>query len=319
MPGRPTRLVTLLLALATVVAFAEVRHHEFVNYDDVLYVTGNDRVQRGLTLENLRWAFTTTSAANWHPLTWLSHMLDCQLFGLDAGRHHLTSLGLHVVNALLLFGVLRAMTNAFWQSAVVAALFALHPLHVESVAYVAERKDVLSTCFWMLTMWAYVRYVRAPSVARYLAVPVLLALGLMAKPMLVTLPFVLLLLDFWPLRRWSARAVVEKLPLFLLVAAASVVTFVAQQQGGSVIPLADTSLADRAANAAARVRHLRAQDALARRPRLLLSVSRELRVLARRRGGRAAGNRLRSSRWPRRAVFPTSSSAGSGTSARWSR
>src|SRR5438552_16430602 len=156
---------------------------------------------RGLTWNGVAWAFTTGHASNWHPLTWLSHMVDVQLYGMHAGGHHLTNLFFHIVNTLLLFGVLHRMTGAVGRSGFVAALFAVHPLHVESVAWVAERKDVLSTLFWMLTLWSYVSYVREPRRGRYALVLVLFALGLMAKPMLVTLPFVLLLLDYWPLDR----------------------------------------------------------------------------------------------------------------------
>jgi tetratricopeptide (TPR) repeat protein len=241
----------LLLVLATLAVFGQVRHHGFVTYDDAIYVTENPRVQKGLTVDNVAWAFRSVDVSNWHPLTWLSHMLDVQLFGMDAGAHHLTSLALHTVNVLLLFLVLDNMTGARWRSAVVAALFALHPLHVESVAYVAERKDVLSTCFWMLTLWAYARYVGRPSFARYCAVFLFLAAGLMAKPMLVTLPFVLLLLDFWPLERRLpvARLVAEKLPLVALAALASAVTYAAQKGGGSVAPLETMSLGVRTANA----------------------------------------------------------------------
>src|SRR5208282_1193673 len=165
------------------------------------YVSENADVSGGLTWHGVWWAFTTGAAANWHPLTWLSHMLDVQLYGAAPGPHHLTNLLFHIANTLLLFGLLHRMTGALGRSAFVAGLFALHPLHVESVAWVAERKDVLSTLFWMLTLWAYVEYVRRPGLRRYGAVLLFFALGLMAKPMLVTLPFVLLLLDYWPLGR----------------------------------------------------------------------------------------------------------------------
>jgi tetratricopeptide (TPR) repeat protein len=191
-----------------------------------------------LTIDGLRWAFTTGHASNWHPLTWLSHMLDCQLFGLDAGRHHFTNLLLHIANTLLLFAVFRKMTGTVWQSGFVAAAFGLHPLHVESVAWIAERKDVLSTLFWILTMWAYVRYVKEPKEEKYLLMILFFALGLMAKPMLVTLPFVLLLLDYWPLERIGkikiSRLVVEKAPLFIFSGISSVITFFVQRSGGAV-------------------------------------------------------------------------------------
>ena len=194
--------ICLFLIITTLAVFWQVKDHAFINYDDKLYVAENPQVWAGFTIESLKWAFTSTHAANWHPLTWLSHMLDVQLFGLKAGWHHLMNLLFHIVNTLLLFLVLHRMTKALWQSAFVAALFALHPLHVESVAWVAERKDVLSTFFWMLTMGAYVFYVEKPETKRYLLTVFFFAVGLMAKPMLVTLPFVLLLLDYWPLKRF---------------------------------------------------------------------------------------------------------------------
>ena len=194
-------IICILLAITSIAVFWQVRSHEFITFDDSDYVTENRHVQDGITLKGIVWAFSEPHAHNWHPLTWLSHMLDCQLFGLKPGLHHLVNVLFHVANALLLFLVLYRMTNALWQSAFVAGLFALHPLHVESVAWVAERKDVLSTLFWMLTMGAYVYYVERPGYKRYLIVLIFFVLGLMAKPMLVTLPFVLLLLDYWPLKR----------------------------------------------------------------------------------------------------------------------
>jgi hypothetical protein len=160
-------------------------------------------VQDGLTTESITWAFTTIHAGNWHPLTWLSHMLDCQLYGLNPGWHHITNLIFHLTNTLLLFLFLRKMTGSLWQSSFIAALFALHPLHVESVAWLSERKDVMSTFFMLLTIWSYVWYVKHPSVNRYIWVVLLFTLGLMSKPMLVTLPFVLLLLDLYPLNRFQ--------------------------------------------------------------------------------------------------------------------
>ncbi len=194
-------LIYLLLAAVALMAFWQVIQCDFINCDDPEYVTENIHICHGITIEAIRWAFTTGYAGNWHPLTWMSHMLDVQLFGLNPHWHHLTNLLFHVANTLLLFFVFHRMTKAPWKSACVAALFALHPLHVESVAWVAERKDVLSTFFWMLTMAAYTHYVEHPRLNNYLAVLVFFALGLMAKPMLVTLPFVLVLLDYWPLRR----------------------------------------------------------------------------------------------------------------------
>jgi tetratricopeptide (TPR) repeat protein len=240
----------LLLALLTVCALGSVSGHDFVNYDDPDYVTENPQVQAGLTRDGVAWAFSTTRAANWHPLTWLSLELDQQLYGPQPAGFHRTNLILHVVNTLLLFLCLRRMTGLVGRSAVVAALFAVHPLHVESVAWVSERKDVLSTLFWMLTLLAYAWYVERPGWRRYLPVLAAFALGLMAKPMLVTLPCVLLLLDYWPLRRFDkpapsasegqppslalgagvAKLVLEKLPLFALSAASCAMTLVAQRR-----------------------------------------------------------------------------------------
>jgi len=194
-------LICLVLAVVTLAAFWQVKDHDFINFDDNIYVTNNPDIQTGLSTKSASWAFTAYHAGNWHPLTWLSHMLDVELFKLNPGWHHLTNLFFHIANTLLLFLVLHRMTRGFWQSAFVAAVFALHPLHVESVAWVAERKDVLSTFFWLLTMGAYVFYVERPELKRYLLALLFFALGLMAKPMLVTLPFVLLLLDYWPLGR----------------------------------------------------------------------------------------------------------------------
>src|SRR5208283_586518 len=188
------------LALVTLIVYLPVLHHGFVEYDDQQYVTDNPRVQAGLTWTGLAWAFGF-HAGNWHPLAWLSHMLDCQLYGAWAGGHHLTSLLLHVASTLLLFYVLNRMTGAVWRSAAVAALFAWHPLHVESVAWVAERKDVLCAFFWMLTLCLYVRYAARPSAGRYLPALGSFLLCLMSKPMGVTLPVVLLMLDYWPLNR----------------------------------------------------------------------------------------------------------------------
>ena len=265
-------LVCLFLVIAILVVYWQVGNHEFVNYDDDVYVTENRHVQDGLTLEGIVWSVTAAHASNWHPLTWLSHMLDCQIYGLNPGWHHLTNLLFHIVNTLLLFLVLRRMTGDLWRSAFVAALFALHPLHVESVAWVAERKDVLSTFCWMLTMWSYVWYVEHPGAKRYLLILLFFILGLMAKPMLVTLPFVLLLLDYWPLNRFqfeqsgggsklqayrfrgiisqgslSLRLVLEKTPFFILAAASSAVTFLVQQSGGAVSD--EYSISVRLANA----------------------------------------------------------------------
>ncbi|MDO9528887.1 MAG: tetratricopeptide repeat protein [Syntrophales bacterium] len=198
-------VICLFLVIVTLAVYWQVGNHAFVNYDDIKYVTENRHVQAGLTLKSVKWAFTATHASNWHPLTWLSHMADCQIYGLNPRGHHLTNVLFHILNSILLFIILRRITGSLWKSAFVAALFALHPLHVESVAWVAERKDVLSTFFWMLTMGSYIWYVERPGTSRYLLVLLLFILGLMAKPMLVTLPFVLLLLDYWPLGRFQVK------------------------------------------------------------------------------------------------------------------
>jgi len=264
-------LIYLLLVLTTVTVFWQVRNHEFINLDDSKYVTENRHVQNGLTLDSMIWAFTTTQVANWHPLTWLSHMLDCQLYGLNPKGHHLTNVFLHLLNTLLLFFILQRMTGALWRSGLVAAFFALHPLHVESVAWVAERKDVLSTLFWLLTMWGYIWYVERPRLTRYLLTLLAFTLGLMTKPMLVTMPCVLLLLDYWPLKRFQLsqpggdtpattgifkeqgvpflRLLLEKTPYFALAAASSIVTFLAQRSGGAVSALDVYPVKIRIANA----------------------------------------------------------------------
>jgi protein O-mannosyl-transferase len=251
--------VSLALIAVIVAIYAPVRHFEFINYDDFDYVAENPHVIGGLSWEGIKWAFTAEVSSNWHPVTLLSLMFDAQVYGDHAGGFHITNVLLHIVNTLLLFGVLHAMTGALGRSAVVAALFAVHPLHVESVAWVAERKDVLSGLFWMLTLWAYVWYVRRPRLSRYLVVMLLLALGLMAKPMLVTLPCVLALLDFWPLRRVSLgsadmprmvkKLLCEKVPLLALTLLSSIVTFVVQQRGRAVIQLSALPVEPRVANA----------------------------------------------------------------------
>ena len=193
--------ILLGLAVMTFGIYAQVIGHQFITLDDPTYIRENPNVNRGVTLAGLAWAFTTFDVANWHPLTWISHMIDCQLFGTNAGRHLLVNMLIHAANTLLIFYFLFRTTHARWPSALVAALFALHPLHVESVAWASERKDTLSTFFGLLSLIAYVRYAGAPSISRYAWVAITLALGLLAKPMLVTWPFVMLLLDYWPLRR----------------------------------------------------------------------------------------------------------------------
>ena len=255
---RPDIYISLFLLLATLAIYVQVSTYEFVSYDDPEYITENAQVRGGLTPENLAWAFTSNRDGNWFPLTWLSHMLDYRLFGLNSGGHHLVNVLLHLLSTFLLFAILSRMTGSRWRSAFVAALFALHPLHVESVAWVAERKDVLSGLFWMLTLWGYVRYVERPKPGRYLLVLLPFCLGLMSKAMIVTLPFVLLLLDIWPLRRLAivdahsagspklkteparntksiSGILVEKAPLFALSGIVAAVTFMAQKSGGAVV------------------------------------------------------------------------------------
>jgi tetratricopeptide (TPR) repeat protein len=253
-----------VLILSTLLVFWQVRNFDFV-YDDSDYVVKNPHVLTGLTEDGIIWAFTAGHAANWHPLTWLSHMLDCQLFGPDPGWMHLVNVLLHLANTLLLFAVLRKMTGSLWPSAFVAAAFALHPMHIESVAWIAERKDVLSTFFLLLTLAAYVSYVRRRSLAGYLLTVLLFAFGLMAKPMLVTLPFVLLLLDYWPLNRFGWQAgkpvpiderranlhmiMMEKIPFFVLAGTSGAITFLVQRAGGAVMNMRVLPLEDRVANA----------------------------------------------------------------------
>src|SRR5947207_5037087 len=260
-------IVCILLAAIVFIVFGQTVRHEFINYDDQEYVYENPKITSGLSLDGIQWAFTHVHAGNWHPLTTISHMLDCQLYGLQPWGHHMTNVLLHAAAAIFLFLALRQLTGAHWPSAFVAAVFAIHPLRVESVAWVAERKDVLSGVFFMLTLWAYARYVHSnrPSSGRYLIALVFFALGLMCKPTLVTLPFVLLLLDYWPLRRFALQSpgskpprsmrdlaaiqrgenpsrggpvptkpvqylLIEKIPFFVLLAASCVATLLAQER-----------------------------------------------------------------------------------------
>ncbi len=280
-------IICALLVVSIFALFRPVTHYDFVNYDDSGYIVDNLNVQKGLTREGFVWAFTTGHMSNWHPLTWLSHMLDVEISGgAKPGPQHFTNILFHALNSLLVFLVLKKMTGAIWRSAFVAALFALHPLHVESVAWISERKDVLSTFFWMLTIWAYAVYVKGksraesedsktkPSALFYCLSLLFFSLGLMSKPMVVTLPFVLLLLDIWPLNRMSkgqspkpkadedfetkplwpldfrlwSRLLLEKIPFFALTVAASVVTFIMQKKGGAVSSLAGLSIPSRIEN-----------------------------------------------------------------------
>jgi len=245
--------IIAVLVSATILVYWQAVSHDFIILDDQLYVSRNPEIQKGLTLTGLRWAFTSTgTSGNWHPLAWMSHMLDVELFGVNPAGHHFVNVLFHAANTLLLFLALCSMSGAIWRSAFVAAIFAVHPLHVESVAWVAERKDVLSTFFWMLTLLLYIGYVKRPALVRYLATMGTFVLGLMAKPMLVTLPFVLLLLDYWPLKRFGKaaisggesgniaggtppmRLVLEKLPLAAVSAIFCTVAILAQHRGGYV-------------------------------------------------------------------------------------
>src|SRR5262249_52979849 len=263
---RRTILTCLVFGAVTLAAYWPVFPNDFANYDDDNYILENPHVSTGLSWGNVVWAFQAFHASNWHPLTWLSHMLDCQIFGLNPTGHHVINLGLHIANTLLLFLLLKRVTGAFWRCALLAGAFALHPLHVESVAWVAERKDVLSGLFFLLTLWTYTSFVETkgpkatPETKRssfrtgllYGLSLLLFALGLMAKPMLVTVPFVLLLWDFWPLGRpeWANRGawigiILEKVPFLLLTVGSSVVTFVAQARGGAVMALDALPVAER--------------------------------------------------------------------------
>jgi protein O-mannosyl-transferase len=245
--------VAVLLAFVVFATFSPALQNDFTGYDDPDYVLDNPHVRGGLSAANLYWAATAVHASNWHPLTWASHMLDSTLFGVVPRGHHLTSVLFHVVNTLLLFLLLHRDTGRAGCSAVVAGVFGVHPLHVESVAWVAERKDVLSTLFWLLTMWAHGAYARRPGGPRYAVVVVLFAAGLAAKPMLVTLPLVLLLWDVWPLGRYPAvsvrRLLIEKVPLLALAILSSVITVYAQRQGGSLAGIEPLPIGLRAANA----------------------------------------------------------------------
>ena len=268
-------LICLLLTLAIFIVYWQVIGFDFINYDDPDYIINNHSIGHGINLESIKWAFSSIGyAANWHPITWISHMLDIQLFGMNPGMHHLVNVTFHILNTILLFIILNKMTGAMWRSAFVSALFALHPMHVESVVWISERKDVLSTFFWMLTMLAYHWYVMNKTISRYLLVALLFGLGLMAKPMLVTLPFVLLLLDFWPLRRnelsfrliatdskheqhiWSTinlhgalLLILEKTPLIVMAIIAGSETFYAQWVVGAVNSLGQVPLGMRVQNA----------------------------------------------------------------------
>lgn len=269
---RRTFYVSAVFVLVTVLLYWRTVAYEFIVVDDHKYVYQNTMVLKGLTWAGIKWAFTTLHASNWHPITWISHMIDCSLYGVFAGGHHLTSAAIHIANIILLFLVLKEITGAFWPSAFVAALFGWHPMHVESAAWVCERKDLLSMFFMVLTIWAYARYAAKPSAGKYLAALALFALGLMSKPMLVTLPCVLLLLDYWPLNRvtsdkWPVRSsktgetqlithrpsiavlFIEKIPFFALSALSCVMTVIAQHRGGAMQTLERVPFSKRAVDA----------------------------------------------------------------------
>lgn len=265
-PLNPTVKYTIIIfqLLATIAVYWQVVSHEFLKYDDQIYVVENPHVHSGLTLNNIQWAFTTVYAANWHPITWISHMLDVQLFGMNPAGHLLVNVFLHAINGILLFLLIHRATKFYWRSAVVAALFLLHPLHVESVAWVSERKDVLSTFFGMLSLFSYIRYAEKPTAQRYAGVLLFFVLALMSKPMLVSLPLVMIMFDYWPLQRLSSvhdnvdhlpdkksirYLLAEKLPFILLVVASSAVTSYAQYKGSAISSLNNSPFPERVSNA----------------------------------------------------------------------
>ncbi|MGD0571712.1 MAG: tetratricopeptide repeat protein [Sedimentisphaerales bacterium] len=252
-----TVLICVVLAAATFAAFEGVRSNDFVFYDDDKYITGNDEVLRGLSIDSLKWAFTTSYQGNWHPLTWMSHLIDSAVFGMKPAGHHLVSVGFHIANVILLFLILKKMTSAVWLSAFVAAVFGLHPLGVESVAWAAERKNVLSSFFAFLTIWTYLWYAQKPGLRRYSAMTILFVAGLLSKSMLVTLPFVLILLDYWPIAkfrdlkgwRWPWRAIFDKTPLMAISAAFCIVTYIVQAKAGAATDMVSLPISLRVGNA----------------------------------------------------------------------
>ena len=267
LPGRILCL-SILIAVLTLAIYWQVLDYGFINFDDPTYVIENNHIRDGLTIEGIKWAFTSFYASNWHPLTWLSHMLDIEFHGMNPGKHHLSNITIHTLNAVLLFILLERMTGMLWRSAMVAALFALHPLHVESVAWISERKDVLSTFFGILTLSAYVWYTRMPGLKRYSLMAVLFICSVMSKPMMVTLPFLMLVLDFWPLKRIDVMKresgykpvmrtlhnllllLREKIILFAVALISGIVTVCAQHSGGAVQSVVLLNLGDRMMNAA---------------------------------------------------------------------
>lgn len=252
-----TPLICLTITALTLLIYTQVSDHAFLLFDDNIYITGNTHIKDGLSLSNLAWAFSSFHESNWIPLTWISHMVDVQLFGMEARGHHLANVALHLVNSLLLFFLFRRMTATLWRPALLALLFAVHPLHVESVAWAAERKDLLCGFFFLLTLFFYTSYVQQRQALKYLLSLLAFILGLLSKPMIVTLPFVLLLLDLWPLGRFNPPeakklrlAIIDKIPFLLGSAAISVITILAQKSGGSVVSLAQHPAEERLFNAA---------------------------------------------------------------------
>jgi tetratricopeptide (TPR) repeat protein len=253
----PEIIICVMIVLASLIIYLQVQKFEFVDYDDDTYIFNNNYVKTGLSKENIVWAFTSYHSCNWHPITWLSHMIDSELFGSNAGGHHLTNLFLHIVNCILLFFLMRKITGKVWQSALVAALVAVHPLNVESVAWVSERKNILSTFLGLLTIMIYFDYIKKSDAKKYLLLILFFSIGLMSKPMLITLPFTLLLFDFWPLKRIYLKEIfhkinynliIEKIPLFLLVIISSIVTILAQKSAGAVSSLQVTPIQSRLLN-----------------------------------------------------------------------
>ena len=252
--SRQTLLIGISLVLVTIAVFGRLPGYGFVNLDDGVYVEDNPHVRAGITRDGILWAFTTRHAGNWHPVTWISLMMDCQLFGVNAGAHHAVNLLVHTTNVLLLFGLLVILTGAVCRSGLVTAWFAIHPLHVESVAWIAERKDLLSTFFWMLTVYLYVRYTRQRQFKFYILSLVVFWVGLMTKPMLVTLPVILLLMDYWPIGRFASitswkSLLLEKVPFLSLSGIMAIITFVAQKEGGAVSSVLHLPIFQRVTNA----------------------------------------------------------------------
>lgn len=254
--------ICLFLILLTLAVFAQVREFDFLNYDDDTYITANTNIQKGISLHNIYWALTAEVSGNWHPVTLVSHMLDYHLFGLDAGKHHLTNLLFHVANSLLLFIILCRLSPTLYQNAFIVSLFAIHPLHVESVAWISERKDLLCTFFFLLGLWSYIKYTSSRKITRYLAVLIFFGLGLASKPMIVTFPFILILLDLWPLERihfsdsahgvdWTTmnKLLIEKIPLFFLSIISSITTVYFQKSGEAIASINHFSLFSRIFNA----------------------------------------------------------------------